>query len=106
MTKPIGRFRGPSLTFLAAAHILIFLGGLVAAATLRKGPGYVNPFAPAEAVRLCVAQSPLAMRLGGFFLFGSAVPLGIFAVTVVSRLRHLGVRAAGTNIALLGGMAG
>jgi hypothetical protein len=35
---------------------------------------------------------------------GSAIPFGIFAVTIVSRLRFLGVRAAGTNIALLGGL--
>jgi hypothetical protein len=32
------------------------------------------------------------------------VPFGIFAVTAVSRLLYLGVRTAGTNIALLGGL--
>ncbi len=42
--------------------------------------------------------------MSSFFLFASAVPLGIFAVTMVSRLRFLGVRAAGTNIALFGGL--
>ena len=42
--------------------------------------------------------------MSNFFLFGSAVPFGIFAVTIVSRLRFMGVRAAGTNIALLGGL--
>jgi hypothetical protein len=55
-------------------------------------------------VRLFFAQSPTAVRVGNFFLFGSAVPFGIFAVTTVSRLRFMGVRAAGTNIALLGGL--
>jgi hypothetical protein len=35
--------------------------------------------------------------------FGAAVPLGIFTATAVSRLRFLGVRAAGTDIALFGG---
>ena len=105
MTKPIGRFRGPSLTLLAAVHIVIFLTGLVAGALLHRGQGYVNPFASGEQVRLFLTQSPLATRLGGFFLFGSAVPFGIFAVTAVSRLRHLGVRAAGTNITLFGGLA-
>ncbi len=44
------------------------------------------------------------MRVSNFFLFGSAIPFGIFAVTTVSRLRFMGVRAAGTNIALLGGL--
>jgi hypothetical protein len=43
--------------------------------------------------------------VSAFFFFGSAVPLGIYTATVVSRLRFLGVRAAGTNIALFGGFA-
>ena len=46
----------------------------------------------------------MAVRVSNFFLFGSAIPFGIFAVTTVSRLRFMGVRAAGTNIALLGGL--
>jgi len=102
--KSTPRFRGPSLILLVTVHILIFVAGLVAAATLRHGAPYVPPFAPAEEVRLFFAQSPTAVRVSNFFLFASAVPFGIFAVTIVSRLRFMGVRAAGTNIALLGGL--
>jgi hypothetical protein len=102
--KDIPRFRGPSLILLAIVHVLLFVAGLVAAATLRHGAPYVTPFAPAEAMRSFFAQSPAATRVSNFFLFGSAVPFGIFAVTAVSRLRYMGVRAAGTNIALLGGL--
>jgi hypothetical protein len=98
------RFRGPSLILLATVHVLIFVAGLVVAGVLRHGAAYVTPFAPAEAVRSFFTQSPTAVRVSSFFLFASAVPFGIFAVTTVSRLRHLGVRAAGTNIALLGGL--
>jgi hypothetical protein len=98
------RFRGPSLILLATVHILVFVAGLVAAATLRHGAPYVTPFAPAEGMRLFFAQSPTAVRVSNFFLFASAVPFGIFAVTIVSRLRFMGVRAAGTNITLLGGL--
>lgn len=104
MGKTIPRFRGPSLILLATVHILLFVAGLVAAATLRHGAPYVTPFAPAEELRSFLAQSPTAVRVSNFFLFGSAVPFGIFAVTTVSRLRFMGVRAAGTNIALLGGL--
>lgn len=104
MNKPIPRFRGPSLILLAIVHILLFVAGLVAAATLRHGAPYVTPFAPAEAMRSFLALSPTAVRVSNFFLFASAVPFGIFAVTTVSRLRFMGVRAAGTNIALLGGV--
>ncbi len=102
--KALPRFRGPSLILLATVHILVFVAGLVAAATLRNGAPYVTPFAPAEEVRLFFAQSPTAVRVSNFFLFASAVPFGIFAVTTVSRLRFMGVRAAGTNIAFLGGL--
>jgi hypothetical protein len=102
--KETPQFRGPSLILLATVHILLFVAGIVAAATLRHGAPYVTPFAPAEEVRSFLAQSPAAVRVSNFFLFGSAVPFGIFAVTTASRLRFLGVRAAGTNIALLGGL--
>jgi hypothetical protein len=37
--------------------------------------------------------------------FGSAIPLGLFTATAVSQLQFLGVRAAGTSIALFGGFA-
>src|SRR5258708_37116077 len=102
--KATSQFRGPSLILLATVHILLFVAGLVAAAALRPGAVYVTPCAPAEVLRSFLAQSPTATRVSNFFLFGSAVPFGIFAVTTVSRLRFLGVRAAGTNIALLGGL--
>jgi hypothetical protein len=104
MNKSIPRFRGPSLILLSTVHILVFVAGLVAAATLRHGAPYLTPFAPAEELRLFFALSPTAVRVSNFFLFGSAVPFGIFAVTTVSRLRFMGVRAAGTNIALIGGL--
>ena len=99
------RFRGPSLILPAVVHLLLFAAGLAAAAVLRRGTAFVTPFAPAEQVRQFFALSPTAVRLSSFFLFASAVPLGIFAVTAASRLRFLGVRAAGTEITLLGGIA-
>ena len=94
----------PLLILLAVVHILIFAAGLVAVAMLRHGAPYINPYAPADAIKAFLLQNPAAIRIGNFTLFGSAVPFGIFAVTVVSRLRYLGIRAAGTNIALLGGL--
>ena len=102
--KSTPRFHGPSLILLATAHILLFAAGLASAAVLRHGATFVSPFSQAETLRSYFAQSPTAVSVSSFFLFGSAVPLGIFAVTAVSRLLYLGVRAAGTNIALLGGL--
>jgi hypothetical protein len=102
--KPLSQFRGPSIVLLASVHIVLFVAGLVAGSVLRHGAPFVTPFAPAEQVRMFFTQSPIAVRVSSFFLFGSAVPFGIFAVTTVSRLRFRGVRAAGTNITLLGGL--
>ncbi len=104
MTKHIPPFRGPSLILLAVVYILMSEAGFVAAMALRHGAAFQTPFAPAEALHQFLALSPTAVRVSSFFLFGSAMPLGIFAVTAVSRLHFLGVRAAGTNIALLGGL--
>lgn len=98
------RFRGPSLLLLAIAHLLLFAANLAVAATLRHGAPYVNPFAPADAVRAFFLQNPSATRIGSFFLFGSAVPFGLFAVTAVSWLRFLKVRAPGVNISFFGGL--
>jgi hypothetical protein len=102
--KSLPRFRGPSIVLLASVHIVLFVAGLVAGSVLRHGPSFVTPFAPAQQVRLFFTQSAMAVRLSSFFLFGSAVPFGIFTVTTVSRLRFMGIRAAGTNITLLGGL--
>ena len=102
--KSIPPFRGPNLLLLVTVHFLLFAAGLVAGSVLRHGAHFATPFAPAEELRTFLAVSPAAVRVSNFFLFGSAIPFGIFAVTVVSRLRFLGVRAAGTNIALLGGL--
>jgi hypothetical protein len=102
--KSTSRFRGPSLILLGIVHIVLFAANLVAAATLRHGAPYVNPFAAAETVRSFFAANPAAVRVSSFFLFASSVPFGLFAVTTVSRLRFMNVRAAGTNIALFGGI--
>jgi hypothetical protein len=89
---------------LAIVHLLLFVCNLAVVAALRHGAPYVNPFAAAETVRAFFAQNSSATRIGSFFLFGSAVPFGLFAVTTVSRLRFLKVRAAGVNIAFFGGL--
>jgi hypothetical protein len=99
------RFAGPPLLPLALIYTLLFLANLAAAALLRRGVPFVSPFGDAEAARAFFAANPLAVKVSAFFLFGSAVPLAIYTATVVSRLGYLGVRAAGTNIALLGGFA-
>jgi hypothetical protein len=52
-----------------------------------------------------VAQHIEAMRWGSFFELGSAIPLGIFIAVSIIRLRLPGIRAAGRQVAALGGVA-
>ena len=101
---------GPSLLWLAVVHTLLFFASVAAIVLLRHGAvsGAVlalNPYGPVEAARNFFAGNPQALRGGAFFFFGSAIPLGIYTATIVSRLRFLGVRAAGSYIAFLGGSA-
>lgn len=97
------RHPGPPLLLLALVHLLLFAASIFAGTFLRHGAVYVNPYSSSQAVQDFFANSPQAIRVSTFFFFGSAVPLGLFTATVVSRLRFLGVRAAGTYIALFGG---
>jgi len=99
------RFAGPPLSPLAVVYTGLFVASIVCAALLRHGAPFVTPFGDAEAARALFAANPFAVKVSAFFFFGSAVPLAIYTATVVSRLRYLGVRAAGTNIALFGGFA-
>jgi hypothetical protein len=96
--------RGPHLLLLATVYLLLAIGGIAIAGALRHGAGYANPFGPIQAIQQFLASSPLSVKVAGMFLFASAIPLGIFTGTVVSQLRFLGVRAAGTYIALFGGL--
>lgn len=62
------------------------------------------PHVSADALAF-VAQNNTAIRWGSFFELASAIALGIFMAVSVSRLRSLGVRSAGEQIAVLGGIA-
>lgn len=101
----VTRFAGPPLVPLAIVYTLLFVANIASAALLHHGPLFVTPFGDAEAARAFFAANPFAVKVSAFFFFGSAVPLAIYTATVASRLRYLGVRAAGTNIALFGGFA-
>jgi hypothetical protein len=96
---------GPPLLLPALAYTFLFAASLIASGILRHGAAFVGPNGSTEAVQRFFAQSPEADRVYAFLFLGSAIPLGVYTATVVSRLRFLGVRAAGTYIALFGGFA-
>jgi hypothetical protein len=96
---------GPPLMMVAIVYIALFIASQFASSLLGHGPGYVNPYAPADDVMRFFAANATALRVSNFFIFGSAVPLAVFAATVISRVRFHGVRVAGIDIALFGGIA-
>jgi hypothetical protein len=98
------RHAGPPLILPAVLFMGLFLGSLVAWSALTGGAPYPQPFGDAGDVRF-FAEHALAVRVMAFLQFGAAIPLGIFTATLVSRLRFLGIEAAGVSIALFGGLA-
>src|SRR5215475_4392534 len=99
-----GEHRGPNLGVLAIVFTLLFNAGLYFVISFSaEAPHFPGPWESAEVITAYFQSQPRAVLLCAFFQFGSAIPLGLFTATVVSRLRFLGVKAAGADIALFGG---
>jgi len=95
----IKRHAGPNLLLLTIVYV-----GLMLAGGSRLNAAHHIPVDSAAAAIAYVAKNGWSMQWGSFFELGSAIPLGIFFAATVSRLRFLGVRAAGESIAFLGGI--
>jgi hypothetical protein len=95
----VKRHAGPNLLLLTIVYVGLLIAG---GATVRAA--FLIPHDSADAAVAFVAKHSLAIRWGSFCELGSAIPLGIFIATAVSRLRFLGVRAAGETIAFFGGI--
>lgn len=107
-TSTTARHAGPHLGVLAIIYALLFNAGLCAVSAFGVPFGLKQPYwpGPSEPSRVIVSyfQAHASAALICVFLqFGAMIPLGIFTATVVSRLRFLGVDAAGASIALFGG---
>ena len=95
--------KGPHLGMLALLYTVLFCVGLYPVTALYKLPYWPGPWEPASVI------VPYFQQYGGRVLFcimlqlGAMICLGLFTATAVSRLRFLGVQAAGATIALLGG---
>ena len=96
--------RGPSPLTLSVIYLLLFAGGVIAATRLAGGATYVSPFAGDAAILDFFRKHADAVRVQGFVVLASSIPLGFYAVTVSNRLNILGIRTAGTKIALFGGL--
>lgn len=94
---------GPPLAILGLVSSGLLLAGLVVS-TVLAGETFPSPFADAATILGYFPDNADAIRLGAFFQFGSAIPLAIYAATVSTRLRRLGIQNPGATIALVGGV--
>ena len=99
------RHAGPPLAPVAAAYTALFLAGLYPVTIFGGQPHFPGPWESPDTIAAFFRARPDAVRLCAFLQFGAAIPFGIFAATVVSRLQFLGLRVAGVSIALFGGVA-
>ena len=99
------RHRGPHLGAVATIFTALFLAGLYPVTMFGGAPYFPGPGESASTIVSFFQARPSAVLLCAFFHFGAAIALGIFTASVVSQLRFLGARVAGTYIALFGGLA-
>src|SRR5215469_16432993 len=97
------KHRGPHLGLLAIVYTCLFNAGLYFVVSFTGGPHFPGPWEPAETIVSYFRGHPGSVLWCASLQFGAAIPLGIYAATVVSRLQFFGVRAAGIYIALFGG---
>jgi hypothetical protein len=90
---------------VAIAFTVLFLASLFPVVSVSGAPNFPAPWDTAQTIATFFQLRSASVALCAFLQFGAAIPLGIFTATIVSRLRFLGVRAAGANIALFGGFA-
>src|SRR3954462_9214301 len=95
---------GPHLGALGLISLGLTLASLATAALLSDGQAPVSPFAPTAQIVDYYRQHGTAAQVSATLLFGSAVPLGIFAATAYTRLLRLGVRVPGPSIGFFGGV--
>src|SRR5215467_147298 len=93
---------GPPLAGLAVTSAVLFLAGLITS-TAMAGTTFPSPFDSTAGVLAYFHDHQDAVKLSAFFQFAAVVPLAIYAATVSSRLRTLGIRAPGATIAFAGG---
>jgi hypothetical protein len=96
---------GPNLGVVTAVFTVLFTVGLYPVTSLYASPSFPGPWDSANVIVSYFQSRASSVLFCSFFHFGASITLVIFAASVASRLRFLGVRAAGSYIALFGGLA-
>ena len=99
------RHKGPHPGVVAAVFAFLFITGLSFVVSLNgQQPYFPGPWESAATIAAYFQNNANDVLWCAFFQFGSAIPLGIFTATITSRIRFLGGRVAGVDIALFGGL--
>lgn len=97
------RHAGPHLGALAIVYTVLFNAGLYPVTIFADKIHFPGPWEPGDVIVSYFRTHPTQVLICAFLQYGALISLGIFTAAVVSRLRFLGVRAAGPFIALFGG---
>lgn len=89
---------GPPLIVPGVAFTVLTIAGIAVAA------GVPRPDSPGTEVLAYNQQHAGTLRVSAFLALGAAAPLAIWTAAVYRRLRALGITAAGSAIALVGGV--
>lgn len=95
---------GPPLPPIAIATVALFMASLILSIILAGGDTFPSPYSDEGAVIGYFRTHPVPVLVTALLQFAASLPLGIFAATVSVRLNHLGVRAPGPTIGLVGGV--
>ena len=97
--------KSPPLGILAIAFAVLFCAGLSFVISFSPtSPHFPAPWDTADIITAYFRDYPNAVLMCSFLQFIAAIPLGVYVVSVVSRLRFHGVKTAGPYIALFGGL--
>jgi hypothetical protein len=92
-----------SLGIFATLYVVLFLAGLFFISGFVTNPSYPAADTGPNGIVAYFQLHPDLVRVNAFLSFGAAMVLGIFVVSVVSKLPFIG--AAGADIALFVGIA-
>lgn len=98
------RAAGPPLPPIAIATVALFMASLILPTVFASGVTFPSPYSDETTIVDYFRTNPGPVLTMALLKFAASLPLGIFAATASVRLNHLGVRAPGPTIGLVGGI--
>jgi hypothetical protein len=98
------RHPSPPLGIVAGVYVLLKIASVFPVSAFGSRPPYFPALnAPTDDVVSYFSTHAFPVLICAFLQMGAAIPFGVLSASVVSRLHFLGVKAAGSYIALFGG---